>query len=238
MLNSFNEVLTQCQQSNLPNHIPGYLVVHNTQSQILYANQDATKICGYKKNIQLEGEFYENLLCPAADMAPDFYAQDQHVIATGKTIQFLSLILYSDGWHLALGSKSPLYQDNKLAGLISHFQDTFNSGLVGLGQFMHELFSGSNNKQIVFNGIESCALPAPMTPRQHECLFLLLCGKTLKTIGQTLHISERTVESHLDQVKRILQCDNKSQLIEKSLELGLMNYLPQHFWAAPSALKN
>lgn len=66
-----------------------------------------------------------------------------------------------------------------------------------------------------------------LTQRQSECLYLLLHGNTGKQIAARLCLSVRTVETYIDQLKRQFQCYSKSQLIEKSLSLGLLQYIPE-----------
>lgn len=53
-----------------------------------------------------------------------------------------------------------------------------------------------------------------LSPREIECLKLLNCGLTSAEIGHKLFISQRTVESHLVNVKNKLNCTTKSELFK------------------------
>lgn len=54
-----------------------------------------------------------------------------------------------------------------------------------------------------------------LTAREVECLTLISKGKTAKEIGRIINISPRTVEYHLNTSKDKLDCNFKSELIEK-----------------------
>ncbi|NNM59507.1 MAG: helix-turn-helix transcriptional regulator [Legionellales bacterium] len=61
-----------------------------------------------------------------------------------------------------------------------------------------------------------------MTDREGACAALLLRGYTMKMIGQSLDISPRTVETHLDNLKRKTGSFSKGSLI-KYLEANLFS---------------
>lgn len=52
-----------------------------------------------------------------------------------------------------------------------------------------------------------------ITARELECLGLISQGKTAKMSAQTLNISPRTVERHIDNIRTKLKLKNKSELI-------------------------
>jgi DNA-binding CsgD family transcriptional regulator len=58
-----------------------------------------------------------------------------------------------------------------------------------------------------------------ITKRQLDCLFHLVQGMTVKEIGKALQISPRTVEDHLNIIKKRLQCSSRSALISKAFTL-------------------
>jgi len=57
-----------------------------------------------------------------------------------------------------------------------------------------------------------------LSKRQVECLYYLTKGKTYRQIAQILGISNRTVEHYIDTIKAKMNCQNKSELIEKYLQ--------------------
>jgi DNA-binding CsgD family transcriptional regulator len=54
-----------------------------------------------------------------------------------------------------------------------------------------------------------------LSNRQRQCAEYLLQGLTAKEISQLLNLSQRTVEHYFDNLRKRLNCKNKSQLIMK-----------------------
>ena len=75
-----------------------------------------------------------------------------------------------------------------------------------------------------------------ISPRQLECLFYLLRGKSANEIALTLGLSKRTIETHIENIKSKLQCDNKNKLIELAIDKGLLNYLPRTLLTAKNKI--
>ena len=72
----------------------------------------------------------------------------------------------------------------------------------------------------LFNSLRSMKMPAPisqlqepLTARQQEILALLAEGRSDYEIGQTLHLEESTVRSHVHHILQRLQLDNRAQLV-------------------------
>jgi len=57
-----------------------------------------------------------------------------------------------------------------------------------------------------------------VTRRELECLFYLVQGKTMKEIARLMNISHRTIEFHLNNIKRKTNSYKKSQIINMFLE--------------------
>jgi DNA-binding CsgD family transcriptional regulator len=73
-----------------------------------------------------------------------------------------------------------------------------------------------------------------LTPREIECLFYTLRGKSAKAIGLILKISPKTIEFHLEHIKTKFNCRNKMELISKAMELGYLNKITPSIIAALS----
>lgn len=63
-----------------------------------------------------------------------------------------------------------------------------------------------------------------LTPREIDCLQWYRKGKTSKEISILLKISARTIEHHVESVKRKLQCNNITQLIATAKNLGIISF--------------
>lgn len=77
---------------------------------------------------------------------------------------------------------------------------------------------GLHNKFKHFKKDSSCALYDSMnmqlTNQEIKCLDLIVRGKTSKMIGKILNISYRTVETHMQNIKRKLNVQSKAELID------------------------
>ena len=76
--------------------------------------------------------------------------------------------------------------------------------------------------------LKQCKAQSPPLPqRLEECFYLVARGKTAKEIARVLNIDYRTVEVHIERLKRKLDCHTKSQLIEKAFETGAVYQRPK-----------
>ena len=62
-----------------------------------------------------------------------------------------------------------------------------------------------------------------LTKRQHECLYYLAKGMTMKEIASELKLSPKTIEHYLETVKQKLNCHNRAELIAKALQMQDIN---------------
>ncbi len=63
------------------------------------------------------------------------------------------------------------------------------------------------------------------SPRELDCIRLLLFGYSYKHIANKLNLSSRTVEGYIEKIKIKLNCHNKQRLIDKLLEMGFTRSL-------------
>lgn len=64
--------------------------------------------------------------------------------------------------------------------------------------------------------------PAPLPKRQQECLGWIQQGKSANDIGVILGISGRTVEGHIQKLRRYFDVPTKIQVVVRARELGLL----------------
>ncbi|MBY4638910.1 autoinducer binding domain-containing protein [Gluconacetobacter entanii] len=65
--------------------------------------------------------------------------------------------------------------------------------------------------------------PDLLTPRECECLTWVAHGKTSGDIGDILMLNENTVNFHLKNAQRKLQCPNRISTVIRALALGLIS---------------
>lgn len=62
-----------------------------------------------------------------------------------------------------------------------------------------------------------------LAKRELECLYFIIRGMTAKQIGKALNLSFRTVESYIENMKYKFNCNNRSELIGKAIDLGYIH---------------
>lgn len=67
-----------------------------------------------------------------------------------------------------------------------------------------------------------------LTNKEIETLFHLLHGKTIKQIAMLLDRSPRTIETHLFRIKQKWGCSYKTDILEKAINLGIVNVIPKN----------
>ena len=61
-----------------------------------------------------------------------------------------------------------------------------------------------------------------LTPRQVEILTLVASGMTYRKVGETLHLSERTIRYHMGKIIERLHLENRTQVIAYAVRTGLV----------------
>ncbi|WP_317208183.1 LuxR C-terminal-related transcriptional regulator [Rhizobium halophilum] len=70
---------------------------------------------------------------------------------------------------------------------------------------------------------ERSSLPSPLSTRELEVLRWTAQGKTSVEIGRILSLSDHTINTHMTNAIKKLDCVNRPQLVAKALRLGLIN---------------
>lgn len=116
--------------------------------------------------------------------------------------------------------KSPFYIHNQLAGLLGFGFKCDEQPMAG---FLKELAQLGFLNQINESFGKNRTLPGLqlgkiyLSKRETEVLQHVATGKSARIIGATLAISQRTVESHLENLKSKLGAHSKAELIEKAI---------------------
>lgn len=94
-------------------------------------------------------------------------------------------------------------------------KNRFNTPVImkvpSLQAYLKKISRINDEKRIDFQAAISDKV-LPLTKQQLNCLSYFVYGKTAKEIAKILHLSPRTIESHLNDVKNKLQCASKSEL--------------------------
>ena len=172
-------------------------------------NERNAAFCGYDSPMHAIGKNYFDALPSTAQAI--LRANDQQVMRNGVAVldEYIPAHETSIAHHLSI--KSPWYSaDGVLVGLfgisIISGQDHFSKPLTALSALG------------LLNGLDA-SIEFKLTPRQRDCAQLLLRGFNTSEMAQSLHLSERTIESYLDNLKAKLKCRNRIELAAKMSKL-------------------
>lgn len=197
--------------------LPGHLYWKSTNGTYLGGNKTFLKTLHFNSSSQLLNKNDSELLGDA--YAPAIMENDQFVISK-KAELFLEEESFDaqNNKVIYLSKKTPLYdQDKQLIGVVGLSMPLINGLYADIGEQLVDAVKNSFNTQ----NNEGIMDIYKLTKRQIECIYYLLRGCTAKQIGSVLHISCRTVESYLDDVKTKLRCNNRSELINKLINFHL-----------------
>ena len=209
---------------------PGFLGTLSLDSKLLTVNKVGLSWIGFDSPDSVVGVSYDNLRCKATEDAELFRYQDKLVQKNSKPIYFIDCYYYADNsWKIIFGKKYLIKDTSgKSIAIVSHFDDVTHYRAIDTSRFIIQ----SGKRLLTKKHQQFCYLlndytqKTNLSMRELECLFFLLRGKTIKTIGQILRLSPRTVESYINQIKFKMGCSTRIELIEKAINEGYINILP------------
>lgn len=193
-------------------------------------NHIARNICipgnqGYYSDFDLKNRKYNALF--NEQTTQKYKENNAEIVCNDKMIIFDEVTNRLDGFHfevvsfnfpvynasnelIAIFGMSPLY-DNSVDSATDNFIDALNK-IINLGIIQSHTILASK----LLPGI--CIAGIYLSRREVQCLQLLIAGKTSQLIGQLLHLSPRTIEHYLVNIKNKLNVRTKAELIEKVLQ--------------------
>ncbi len=211
---------------NLLEQLPGYVYLQNKESHCLACNSAIANWFGYNHPKDILGRSVFDI--PIIEhLAEGFYNQNLEAYQQEKQLKMLEFTYDKNNEFFAcLIIKKPFYDSkgNKL-GVIGQGFDLDQNSIIKLSQVILNTTKANrieNGSYYIENQVDEYNL----TPRETECLFYLLRGKTTKEIGSILSLSPRTIESYLDSIKLKMNCHKKGAVIEKAINSGLLYLIP------------
>lgn len=190
-----------------------------TTGQNRYANEAAAELCGTSSNDDLIGLDAHDLW--DKESAYCSQAHDKYVVDhESLLITDDSSIRKVDDAHVPMISfKIPWYEQDRVIGV---YGMTLKLDTQALGEFT------SNISKLIATGLikapQLANLPALsnssdhnvyLSKREMDILKLIVMNHTAKQIAERLHLSKRTVENYIANIKVKTNCNSKFALIEK-----------------------
>ncbi len=212
--------------------VPGLMLFKNLKSEFCAMSNDFAHLLGFNKANPYEGKSEYDVPCEVNKIACKFIQNDQHVITMKKDSLCVIVGNFNDRRRLLISKTKPLYDDsNNVIGVFAQTKDVTKSGI--FSRYMNLIvndhkITGNSNSQTIYT-LSQHKLPYSLTSRQEECLFLLARGKSYKEISRIMNISTRTIEDHIAALKVKLDCNTKSQIIEKAINHDFMSFMHESF---------
>jgi DNA-binding CsgD family transcriptional regulator len=217
--------------------LPGLISIKDKRLEILSISHSVMNLVGWEHIEQAIGQSDYDMPCHAAEHAEIFRYQDNIAFTKEYKTVTLDWLSYKETWRLIFAERHIIKNADDQPVIYTTGMDVtdnplFKNYLVYLHQtngsptLAANLLSDKKSKGIsafIGNDYPEYGL----TTRQTEVLYYLLRGSTAKEIGQRLSLSMRTVEDHINLIKIALDCQTRSQLIDKAIGLGLMFNIPQ-----------
>ncbi len=219
---------------NLFDQFPCLYGIKDLNSRFIVANNTMAKWTGFSNGYEVMDKHVktEEFKCKTAALAEIVYEEDNTVMHSQKQRQFLGFTEFADNkWYLLFGTKTPVIDDtgNTIA-IIDQFTDITHNSFINLSSIMddHQFVQSKFIKEKQFSyTITDTIEQFDISKRQLECLYYLIRGKSSSEVGAILALSKRTVETHIENIKTKLNCKTKSQIIEKAISKGFLNFIPR-----------
>ena len=208
------------------------MLVKNLKSEFCAMSNDFAYILGFQKTSPYEGKSEYEVPCEVGKIACKFIQNDQNVITTKNESVCVIVGNFNDRRRILISKTKPLYDDsNNVIGVFAQTKDVTKSGI--FSRYMNLIvndhkITGNSNSQTIYT-LSQHKLAYSLTSRQEECLFLLARGKSYKEISRIMNISTRTIEDHIAALKVKLDCNTKSQIIEKAINHDFMSFMHESF---------
>lgn len=151
---------------------------------------------------------------------------NEQVVKRNTVMYFNEFFMWEDTFNSYLSLKFPFYNNNKIIGSFGISINLFDACFTEVNHFL----SGSKLQKLALqskrlrNWLTETEIDGVLVSKSEAAvLYYLIQGQTAKGIGASLHLSPRTVEIHLANLKDKLKCRNKSELITKVLNSEFYN---------------
>lgn len=205
----------------LLNKIPGAIGFKDKYSVYLGGNQFLAHTMGFAKPQDIIGMKDTDIKSEMVAFADKFVRDDKEVLRAGER-QHIDIGRYNDGVLRATLSTKKV--------LLTAHQETVGTVFSRVelkSSILSKLLDKSLNIKLpLYYSITSQYGEYSLSKRESESLFYLIRGYTAREIAQRLGLSSKTIEYHIEQLKNKLNCSKKSELIEKSIDLGFIYNIP------------
>lgn len=202
------------------NKIPGAIGFKDKNSTYLGGNQLLATCMGYSSPHDIVGMKDSDIRSEMVIFSEKFVKEDKEVMMKGE-LQHIDIGRYpNDIFQATLSTKKALLNANQVVGTVfSRVELKFP-----ILKTLIDIVPNITLPQYFTVGRQYGKYN--LSKRESESLFYLIRGYTAREIAQKLGLSPKTIEYHIEQLKNKLNCSKRSELVEKSIDLGFIYHIP------------
>ena len=183
--------------------------------RIQYANTAAANLMGFSSSQEIRGQSSCKILTTEANQN---VFQNREIVLRNNILQIVEedfMLRMNKAPIRRLTVRCPWYDSqNKLIGIFNNSITLGKQPLAIALSFIVKITPLYSSQAI---------LPVSLTPRENQISYYIMRGKTAKLIAKALHISPRTVETHIENIKNKFNVHTRAALIER-----LFNFIGGH----------
>ncbi len=207
-------ILNESESQNLPL----IYVIKDDQERFQFMTEIAAIHTGAQSSAELMNRTFRDFNCEAADFAQEFTYYENLCKEQRSETLLLSLIPSAAGAQISLICNKPIINEKgKVEGVETWAQILPSDACIDKIVEGYQYLSSTQSQSL-----ESTSHKGVLTVREQECVYYLTRGLTFIEIAKKMHISPRTVESHVINIKAKLHVKTRSELIVKACELGYL----------------
>ncbi|WP_354008924.1 LuxR C-terminal-related transcriptional regulator [Endozoicomonas lisbonensis] len=201
--------------------------VHDCYGRAFYMNTHTKRVFGLPDKYDVSGRHFSELPAPIFFACSDKVIEQNNIcISERREIRVLNVHPGGDGWFAYVSSKVPHYNlKGEVDGVLSCGYSV-TRGWLSAAQNIRKLMKVDQRTSRGQLSLRAGHLPN-LSPRESEVLFFLICNQQIKQIAGILSLSENTVRTHIEHLKKKFEVHSISQLIEASIAVGCQDFLPE-----------
>ncbi len=201
-------------------------------------NVCCAQLLGFKNLEDGIGRDYSEIQCRSVELCHEWQMQDAQVLQAQQPQKYLGYVCYaSDRWCLVVGEKKHFRtaaKEKETERVICHFTEITDLRVADIFPFLKYPNGNIKKKQFTVNLLDRYPSPAAgyLNTTESECLFFLLRGKTFGQIAALLGLAFSQVERYVYALKVKFNAFSKGELIEKALDQGYLNFIPETLFSS------
>ncbi|WP_257276153.1 MULTISPECIES: LuxR C-terminal-related transcriptional regulator [unclassified Endozoicomonas] len=199
--------------------------VHDCHDRAFYLNEHSLWLYGIPLRYKVCGKRFSEIPAPIFSCCSDqIVAQNNICVSEKKEITVLNVHPGGNGWFAYISRKKPHYNHlHQIDGVLSHGHSVTQSWMkAALNIRCLMKLDGRAKGQSTFR----IGVMPSLSPRESEVLFFLICNQQIKQIAGILSLSENTIRSHIEHLKKKFEVHSIAQLIEAAISVGCHDFLP------------